>query len=250
MVDVVTEVHDHDDVVAHFDRAADAYHEAHGQAAVLLARRLAVIRALLELGGPARGALLEIGCGDGLHLLELGRDFERLAGLDISSRMIARARARARARELDPELHVGPAESMSELPAASLDAVLCVGAFEHMLDHARVVAEVARVLRPGGCFVCLTHNGDYVWYARIAPALGRDTRHLSTDRSLRRAELRALIDASELELVELRPWSFVARGDMGPAWGTVMHALDWVGRGLRVDALRGGLAFVARKPAQ
>ena len=45
-----------------------------------------------------------------------------------------------------------PAERMASIADDAVDAVLCVGAFEHMPDPHAVLVEVVRVLRPGGAF--------------------------------------------------------------------------------------------------
>ena len=143
-----------------------------------------------------------------------------------------------------------PAEHLSSVPDGLADAVLCVGAFEHMLDQRGVLREVERVLKPGGAFVCLAANGGYVWHTRLAPWLGIQTRHLSTDRFPSGAEWRALLHEAGLNPVAVGSWRFVPAGDM-PKWaGMLMCVLDSVGAALRIPGLRGGCYVKALEPAR
>lgn len=240
-------VRDRREVAEHFDALASEYRDAHGPAERLLAERLDVIHR--GLAGVRRGTLLEIGCGTGIHLLPLAAEFERAIGTDLSPAMIAAARQAARSSAAgEVSLRVDPAEELSTVADGSIDAALCVGALEHMLDRPRVFAQVRRVLRPGGVFVCLTPNGGYLWYRHLAPRLGIETRHLSTDRFLDAAELRRLAEGAGLAVGRLEPWSFIPRGDLPPGWARALAVLDRLGAVAGLRALRGGLALTAERP--
>jgi SAM-dependent methyltransferase len=231
------------DLIAHFDRHAAAYEEAHGDARRLLDYRLSLIRQRCR---ERSGVLLEIGCGTAIHLAALAPDFSRAIGTDISSRMIASARQRMPAGG-HIELRVDPAEELASIEDSSTDIVLCVGALEHMLDRARVVSQVTRVLRLGGKFVLLTPHGGYCWYTLLAPALGIATRHLSTDRFLKRREAIELLQCTGLRLESWDYWTFIPKGDM-PAWsGAALEFLDRLGRFCRLGVLRGGLILTGVK---
>jgi ubiquinone/menaquinone biosynthesis C-methylase UbiE len=93
-------------------------------------------------------ALVDVACGSGAFLKDLGRTFPRarLTGVDLSSAYLAEARRRSRA---------GLVQAKAErLPFAdrSLDGVTCVYLFHELPPNvrSRVAAELARVLRPGG----------------------------------------------------------------------------------------------------
>jgi SAM-dependent methyltransferase len=202
------------------------------------------------MAGAHRGTLLEIGCGTGTHLLALAGQFERAVGTDLSAEMIRVAGdAAADSPWADRvSLRVDPAEELATVGDGSVDVVLCVGALEHMLDRVAVLAQVRRVLGPGGVVVCLTPNGSYCWYRWLAPLLGRETRHLSTDRFLTPDELTALLTGAGLEPTSVGYWRFVPRGDL--PWGVApaLRAADAAGERFALGWLRGGLAAAARAP--
>jgi ubiquinone/menaquinone biosynthesis C-methylase UbiE len=241
-------VRDHADVVRHFDALAKDYDEGHGDADRLLRYRLEVIHRAWDGLRIENTPLLEIGCGPGTHLLALTAGFSSAVGLDISPGMVEIAGQGAATSECPAEFRVDPAEELATVENGSIGAVLCVGAFEHMLDRRRVLRQVSRVLLPGGVFVCLTHNGDYLWYSRIAPAMGIETRHLSTDRSIPRKTLKCLVADAGLQTTRVAAWTFVARGDMPGPWGNIMTWADRLGRVTGISSLRGGLALTAVKP--
>jgi ubiquinone/menaquinone biosynthesis C-methylase UbiE len=236
-----------EDLVQHFDRLAPAYEDVHGPAEHLLSYRLSIIHRLL--GAAQLGTLLEIGCGTAIHLIPLSATFDRSWGTDISSEMVRVARRDAEASRWRDriELRVDPAEELTTVQDGSVDVVLCVGALEHMLDKPRVLSQVRRVLTVGGTFVCLTPNGDYCWYRRLAPVLGLDTRHLSTDRFVTSRELTALVRRAGMVPQQLEHWRFIPKGDLPVFWGYVLHSLDVVGRAAGAGFLRGGLALLARR---
>jgi 2-polyprenyl-3-methyl-5-hydroxy-6-metoxy-1,4-benzoquinol methylase len=235
-------IRDPRDLVEHFDRLAPEYFDAHGPAERLLAYRLSIIRRFLATA--RMGTLLEIGCGTAIHLLALAGRFGQAHGIDVSPEMV---RVACRHAEISPwrtriSLRVDAAEELATVEDRSVDVVLCVGALEHMLDKPRAVL---RVLRIGGVFICLTPNGGYYWYRHLAPWLGFDTRHLSTDRFLTARDVKTLIGGAGLALQRFEYWRFIPQGDLPVGWGSVLRALDWVGQPLRVGVLRGGMAFSA-----
>ena len=237
-----------DDIRGFFDGIASGYGEAHGDAQRLLDRRLRLIRRLM---GPRPGeVLLDLGCGPGVHLFPLAPAFRRAIGVDLSQCMIdvARTTAARRARDTRVELHAADAAQLDCLQPGSVEVVLCTGAIEHMPDQAGALREVARLLKPGGRFVCLTVNGAHPWYRSVAPLLGYDARHLSTDRFLDEPALRSLLRHAQLEPSEVGYWRFIARGDM-PAWVAALFELcDLAGHVLPAAQLRGGLYVSALKP--
>ena len=103
----------------------------------------------------AEGEVLEIAVGTGRNL-PYYPDGVRLSGVELSPAMleIARTRARELGREID--LRVGDAQAL-EFPDESFDSVVCTLSLCTIPDDRAAVAEVRRVLRPGGRFLLLEH---------------------------------------------------------------------------------------------
>ncbi len=111
---------------------------------------------LADLAGPGE-AILDLGCGDG-HLLELlvRRGCRQLVGIDMSPEELASAAARPALAGV----HLVEARAQAlPLAAASIDRVLSHLAFMLMSEVEVVVAELARVLRPGGRFAAVVGGG-------------------------------------------------------------------------------------------
>ena len=109
---------------------------------------------LRRLGGTVDGArVLEIGCGRGVGTQLIFEVFgaDRVTALDLDPDMVQRARARLASYGDRVSVDVGDAEHLGS-PDESFDAVFDFGIIHHIPDWRAAVAEVHRVLRPGGRF--------------------------------------------------------------------------------------------------
>lgn len=104
------------------------------------------------LGAPARlAAALDFGCGPGRLTRALAEHFERVVGIDLSERMVERARHLNRSVE-NVRFHAG-ADALSVLDDRAFDLVYSNLVLQHVSDSAavlRYVGEFVRVLVPGG----------------------------------------------------------------------------------------------------
>ena len=89
----------------------------------------------------------------------------KVLGIDPAAAAIAAARVHAQIAGHDIGYDVGFGEALP-YPDSAFDAVVCVDVLEHVADLNRVLAEVARTLRPGGLFLFDTINRNLL--ARIA----------------------------------------------------------------------------------
>ena len=111
-----------------------------------------------ELNIDPRGlTTLDIGCGGGLLAEEFSRLGCRVTGVDPSQPSLEAARTHARNSQLDITYEHGSGEALP-FPDASFDLAYCCDVLEHVNDPGRVIAEVARVLKPAGIFFFDTIN--------------------------------------------------------------------------------------------
>ena len=100
--------------------------------------------------------VVDLGCGGGLDLALAARAVGptgRAIGIDMAAPMVERARETLRQLGLDwAEAHEAHAESLP-LPDVSVDCVVANGILNLSPDKSVVLAEIARVLKPGGRFV-------------------------------------------------------------------------------------------------
>jgi ubiquinone/menaquinone biosynthesis C-methylase UbiE len=107
----------------------------------------------------AHGDVLEVAVGTGRNL-RFYPESVRLTGIDFSPAMldIARARAAELGREID--LREGDAQALP-FPDASFDTVVCTLGLCGFPDERTAIAEMHRVLRPGGTLLLLDHVGSH-----------------------------------------------------------------------------------------
>ena len=100
------------------------------------------------LAGLPRGVALDAACGTGRHSAYLASLGHTVIGVDSSAAMLERAREKVPGGEFhEGDLHDLP------LPDDHVDLVVCALALMHVPDLEPVLAELVRVLRPGGNLV-------------------------------------------------------------------------------------------------
>ena len=149
----------------------------------------------------ARGSVLEVGIGTGRNL-DLYPAGIRLTGIDISPRMLDRARRRA--GELGTEVILDVAD-VEQLPFAdaAFDTVTATCVFCSVLHPVAGLAELGRVVRAGGEVLLLEHvrpRGRVLGW--LADAVTPLTRRLMGPAVNRRTEANAA--AAGLEITEVR----------------------------------------------
>lgn len=156
---------------------------------------------LLRMGGAMPGGrALEIGCGRGVGveiILELfGAD--SVDAFDLDRRMINQARERLAAVSSPVNLWVGDASAI-EAENAQYDAVFDFGIIHHVPDWRRALAEVQRVLKPGGRF----YGEEVLRRFILHPIARRLFDHPQEDR-FDRAELVRSLESVGLRLIAVR----------------------------------------------
>jgi ubiquinone/menaquinone biosynthesis C-methylase UbiE len=153
---------------------------------------------LLEALSAADEHILDIGCGTGIFATRVLDRFPRarVCGLDLSTGMLQHGQPRCRAGA--GRLHLVQGDS-ERLPFASdtFDVVTCTHSFHHYPRQEQVVAEMHRVLRPGGRLLLIDGDRDRWWgwlvFDVVVVLMEGPVRHLTGH------ALRALYRASGFE---------------------------------------------------
>jgi SAM-dependent methyltransferase len=218
-----------------FDGAQAKALEATYQTPDLVAQRARV----LELLAPKPGErILDVGVGPGL----LAHDLARLVGpeglvvgADVSADMLELARARLKGLD---QVRLAKSDAVAlDLPAGDLDAAVSTQVHEYVADMPAAMAELHRVLRPGGRLLMLdTDWRSLVWHCGDQALMDRVLKvwdgHLH-DPHLP-ARLGPLLRAAGFEVrrVEVFPM-------LSPVWQPVSYAAGII-RSVRDYALRHG----------
>jgi ubiquinone/menaquinone biosynthesis C-methylase UbiE len=128
-----------------FTRTAQVFGDYAVASRVAEAERLA----RMVKAGPADLAL-DLACGPGTLALRFARHVRWICGLDLTPAILERARRTAAAEGLaNLEFAIGDAQSLP-FPDTSLDIAVTSYSVHHFPDPGRHIAEMARVVRPGG----------------------------------------------------------------------------------------------------
>lgn len=115
------------------------------------------------IGGHPRPRVLDLACGSGPFALAWAERGAAVVGIDFDHDLLSAGRARWRAAHPAPGALTEPVWAAADggrLPIAdgAVDVVYCNSLLEHVPDWRTVLAEMSRVLRPGGLAVVYTTN--------------------------------------------------------------------------------------------
>lgn len=169
-----------------YDRAAPRYDR---RWAGYVRRTLDVLDARAAVRPDER--VLDVGCGTGAFAARLvaRHPMQHVVGVDVSEGMLAEARRKL--GHAPGAAFVRAAADALPFDAAAFDIVVSASALHYFPDPARALAEMHRVLRPGGRVVVLDWSRDFWWMALLDGALRLfDPAH---GRTLSAGEVRALL---------------------------------------------------------
>ncbi len=181
---------------------------------------------LPHLSGDDR--VLDVGCGNGAHLVRAARHCRTIAGMDYDPRHLAvGARMAKEAGVANAALFAQDVTAPFPFRPRTFDAVLFLDVIEHIHPRVAVLREIHRVLKDDGRLLVSAPNRDTRWR-----------------RTLRAAGLFAYSDPDhKIEytrdefVAELRAGGFEVEGELEP----VVHDTPWAGA---IDAL-GGVSLAA-----
>jgi SAM-dependent methyltransferase len=139
---------------------------------------------LLPFGDLAGRDVLEIGCGSGVHSRLLAAAGANLTAVDLTPTAVAMTKRRLELHDLEATVLEADAEALP-LDDASFDFVWSWGVIHHSADTNAVIAELARVLRPGGRLAFMVYHRSsitfWVNYVLVRGVLQGGLRHESPD---------------------------------------------------------------------
>ncbi|MFL7892988.1 MAG: class I SAM-dependent methyltransferase [Anaerolineales bacterium] len=119
--------------------------------------KLRYLPQLVDFGGYSGKRLIEIGCGVGIDLVHFAKGEAQVTGIDLSEVSIGLAQANFSQRGLDADLRVMNGEAM-EFEDNCFDVVYAHGVLQYTAHAESMMAEIYRVLKPGGEAIMMVYN--------------------------------------------------------------------------------------------
>lgn len=166
---------------------------------------------------------LDMGCGDGAHLKWLAGYSKQVYGSDYNLLRLERASARVAARGTSERIFMA---DVTDYPARddSFDLIFFNHVLEHIPDDRRALAEVRRILKPGGLLMLGVPN-EGAWFWRLSYKLEPKVKQMSdhvqfyTGKSLRARCEEAGLKVSHVEHI---------------GWGVPHKTLDFIVRRFKI----------------
>jgi ubiquinone/menaquinone biosynthesis C-methylase UbiE len=170
--------------IQEFSRWSGSYDRSILQRLLFGPSHRALIRRLQTVVGDRPARILDVGCGTGVFAVRTREALPnaKVWGIDLVSEMLTKGTERWR----QSIGYVQPAQADSErLPfrAGAFDVVTCSNSFHHYPHQDRAVAEMHRVLKPGGRLLLVDGCRDGLWgwfiYDVCVTAVEGNVRHVS-----------------------------------------------------------------------
>ena len=118
--------------------------------------------------------VLEIGCGTGSTAIAHAPYVAHFLATDLSTRMVEIAKDKAKAAGIDNVTFEAASVDALDVPDASIDVVMAHNILHLLEDREQVIADVHKMLKPGGAFVSSTACiGDMMLPLRLIVPVGR-----------------------------------------------------------------------------
>lgn len=194
--------------IARFDQLASRWWDPDGESRPLHDLnpvRTAYIAARTELRGVR---VVDVGCGGGLLSETLARAGAQVTGIDMGQKVIDIAKLHLHESNLSVDYRVQSSAELAAEEPAGFDTVCCMELIEHVPDPAALVADLAALVKPGGCvFMSTLNRTPAAFGAAILGAeyvmrmLPRGTHHYA--QFLKPSELGRLLRHAGLELEDV-----------------------------------------------
>ena len=119
--------------------------------------------------------VLEVGCGVGIDLVRFARGGANVTGIDLSKTAIDLACKNFEQNRLNADLRVMNGECL-QFEDNMFDLVYAHGVLQYTADTGKMIAEIHRVLRPGGEAILMVYN-KYSWLNLMRKVTGVPLEH-------------------------------------------------------------------------
>jgi len=189
---------------------------------------------------PSYPIVLDVGCGQGKSFRLLIEHFapQRLIGVDAEEKCLQLAEVEASNESIPIELYHGDIAAL-DMADASVDLVFCHQTFHHLMQQQMALAQMFRVLKPGGLLLFAESTRAYIhsWIIRL---LFRHPMHVQRSAVEYMAMIRDQGFAFGSRNVSL-PYLWWSRPDLG--------AFEWFGFGIPEQREETLVNLAAIKPA-
>ncbi len=219
--------------IAHFNRMAKLWWDPNGKMGQLHAinnLRLSFITDRFEHANPRA---VDIGCGGGILTEALAKSGARVSGIDLSMLSIDVARQHADDGGLEIDYRLMDIEALVSEQEGQYDVVTCMEMLEHVPRPDHVIANCARLLKPGGVAVFSTINRTFKAWA-FAIVIGEYVLGLLPRGTHRYRKL--------IRPVEMRRWAAAAGLEFGAVSSLMYNPLK---RGFRTAPGREDINYMA-----
>jgi SAM-dependent methyltransferase len=179
--------------------------------------------------------VLDVGCGNGYVLSRYAAAGAAVYGVDLTRTAVELSRARFALAGLRGQFAVGNAEHLP-YPRGTFACICSMGVLHHLPDIGKAIAEIHRVLRPGGRFILMLYHRNSALY-RVGMAARRWRTGRSLDEMVRevdgsgnpkgnvysRADMRRLL----ADFADVECFAGLFRPDMVPKIGRYVPAYWW-----------------------
>ncbi len=104
---------------------------------------------------------IDVGCGEGIYVIELSKRGLDMTGIDDHRESIIHAREKCKLSCVNPKLYIAGAE---KIPAkrGEYEQAICFDVIEHVKDPNKVLKEINRILKLGGKLILTVPNRLYL----------------------------------------------------------------------------------------
>ena len=235
------------DVISFYNEYADSWDERFGDSpgtkTFLEERWLSFERALSNVNN--HQFAVELGVGTGQYIGHVASKFDRVCAVDGAPSMINLLDQKLKSIDCkNVDTHVANVCNLDFIEDNTADLVYFFGLIEHIIDMDEFLAEIKRILKPGGVVIGVTPNARSPWYL-IRGIVRGTSKHCSSDTYYSASDVKMLLENAGFSDLSTDCWGAVPAG----VSGIVFHVLKFAGKLIEMTPLRaflGGVTFSAR----